>query len=59
MSIRPDGIHRLYRARREGLTEVWQFIDEMWTDWLARLKRVDERAERMNPEDERPERSEP
>jgi DNA-binding transcriptional ArsR family regulator len=59
VSIRPDGNRRLYKARREGLTEVWQFIDEMWTDRLAKLKRAAERAERRKPEDKRPERSEP
>ena len=59
VNIRPDGNRRLYRARREGLTEVWQFIDEMWTDQLAKLKRAAERAERKKPEDERLERSDP
>ena len=59
VSIRPDGNRRLYRAQREGLKEVWQFIDEMWTDQLAKLKRAAERAERMKPGDERPERSKP
>jgi hypothetical protein len=44
VTIRPDGNQRLYRARTEGLAEVWQFIDEMWTDRLARLKQVAERA---------------
>jgi DNA-binding transcriptional ArsR family regulator len=46
VSVRPDGNRRLYRARREGLSEVWQFIDEMWADQLAKLKTVAERAER-------------
>src|SRR5438874_3279083 len=36
VSIRPDGNHRFYRARTEGLDEMWQFIDEMWTDHLGR-----------------------
>lgn len=44
VSIRPDGNRRLYRARREGLSEVWQFIDEMWTDRLAQLKAAAELA---------------
>src|SRR6266851_9957328 len=38
VSIRPNGNQRLYRVRTEGLAEVWQFIDEMWTDRLGRLK---------------------
>ena len=45
VSIRPDGNRRFYRARAEGLSDVWQFVDEMWTDRLARLKAVAERAE--------------
>src|SRR4030081_1098807 len=44
VSIRPDGNRRLYRARTEGLTEVWQFIDEMWADRLAKLKQAAEQA---------------
>lgn len=50
VSVRPDGRRRLYRARQEGLTEVWEFIDEMWTDRLARLKRA---AERRSTQPER------
>jgi DNA-binding transcriptional ArsR family regulator len=46
VSIRPNGNQRLYRARTEGLTEVWQFIDEMWADRLAKLKLAAERAAR-------------
>src|SRR5256885_12300233 len=43
VSIRPDGNRRLYRARTEGLTEVWQFIDEMWTDRLGQPQPVTQR----------------
>src|SRR5882672_12869689 len=46
VSIRPNGNQRLYRARTEGLAEVWQFIDEMWADRLAKLKHAAERAAR-------------
>src|SRR5229473_3530911 len=42
VSIRPNGNQRLYRVRTEGLAEVWQFIDEMWTDRLGRLKNAAE-----------------
>jgi DNA-binding transcriptional ArsR family regulator len=42
VSIRRDGNRRLYRARTEGLAEVWQFVDEMWNDRLGRLKRAAE-----------------
>jgi DNA-binding transcriptional ArsR family regulator len=45
VSVRPDGNRRLYRARREGLAEVWQFVDEMWTERLAKLKQAAERAD--------------
>ena len=44
VSIRPNGNQRLYRARTEGLAEVWQFIDEMWADRLAKLKQAAEQA---------------
>src|SRR3954471_17556510 len=57
VSIRPDGNRRFYRARQEGLAEVWQFIDEMWTDKLARLKRAAEKAERSKADAEQPEGS--
>jgi len=56
VSIRADGNRRLYRARGEGLTDVWQFIDEMWTDRLAKLKAAAERAEDQDAHDDRPER---
>src|SRR3954470_16944626 len=46
VSIRADGNRRFYRADIEGLAEVWQFIDDMWTDHLGRLKVAAERAER-------------
>jgi DNA-binding transcriptional ArsR family regulator len=42
VTIRREGNRRLYRARTEGLAEVWQFIDDMWSDRLARLKRAAE-----------------
>jgi len=45
VAIRPDGNRRLYRARAEGLREVWRFVDEMWADGLAKLKVAAERAE--------------
>jgi DNA-binding transcriptional ArsR family regulator len=57
--IRPDGNRRLYRARREGLEEMWQFIDEMWTERLAKLKQAAERAARGGTEQAQPERSSP
>ncbi len=49
VSIRPDGNRRYYRARREGLAEVWRYIDDMWADRLSKLKDVVEQAERAQP----------
>ena len=57
VSIRPDGNRRLYLARTEGLADVWQFIDDMWTDRLTRLKRAAERRERTNHSPKRRKRS--
>jgi DNA-binding transcriptional ArsR family regulator len=45
VSVRPDGNRRLYRWRREGLRDAAEFLDEMWTDRLARLKVAAEREE--------------
>jgi DNA-binding transcriptional ArsR family regulator len=55
--IRPDGNRRLYLARTEGLADVWQFIDDMWTDRLTRLKRAAERSERTKRSPKRRKRS--
>ena len=46
VSIRPDGNRRYYRARQEGLADVWSYIEEMWTDRLSKLKAAAEQAER-------------
>lgn len=56
VSIRPDGNRRYYRARREGLTEVWKYIDEMWTDRLSNLKAVAEQADRAHLPEKRAKR---
>jgi DNA-binding transcriptional ArsR family regulator len=45
VDIRRDGNRRMYRARSEGLTEMRQYIEEMWIDRLAQLKQAAERAE--------------
>lgn len=45
VDIRPEGNRRLYRSRPEGLRDVAAFLDEMWTDRLARLKIAAEREE--------------
>src|SRR5664279_1461609 len=38
VSVRRDGNRRLYLANADGFTDVWKFIDGMWTDRLAKLK---------------------
>jgi DNA-binding transcriptional ArsR family regulator len=45
VEVRPDGNRRLYRWRREGLRDAVEFLDEMWSDRLARLKAAAEREE--------------
>ncbi len=42
VAVRTDGRRRMYRARREALAPVSAFIDDMWSDRLADLKRVAE-----------------
>jgi DNA-binding transcriptional ArsR family regulator len=55
VEVRPDGNRRMYRWRREGLRDAAVFLDEMWSDGLARLKAAAEREEW--PERTRAERS--
>ncbi len=45
VDVRPDGNRRLYRWRREGLRDAAEFVEEMWSDRLARLKHAAEREE--------------
>ena len=45
VEVRPDGNRRMYRWRREGLRDAVLFLDEMWSDRLARLKTAAEREE--------------
>ena len=45
VEVRPEGNRRLYRWRREGLRDAAAFVEEMWSDRLARLKAAAERAE--------------
>jgi DNA-binding transcriptional ArsR family regulator len=43
---RRNGTRRLYQARREGLTEVRQFLEGFWDERLDALRREAERKER-------------
>ena len=45
VEVRPDGNRRLYRWRPEGLRDAAAFLDEMWSDRLARLEAAAEREE--------------
>ncbi|MGH9136613.1 MAG: ArsR/SmtB family transcription factor [Acidimicrobiales bacterium] len=45
VEVRPEGNRRLYRWRREGLRDAATFLEEMWSDRLARLKAAAEREE--------------
>jgi DNA-binding transcriptional ArsR family regulator len=41
--VRPEGNRRLYRWRPDGFRDVAAFVDDMWSDSLARLKQAAER----------------
>jgi DNA-binding transcriptional ArsR family regulator len=43
---RRDGTRRLYSARPEGLAELRGFLEGLWDDGMARLKREAEKEER-------------
>lgn len=45
VDVRPNGNRRLYRWRPDGLRDAAAFVDEMWSDRLARLKAAAEREE--------------
>ena len=45
VDVRPDGNRRMYRWRREGLRDAAEFIDQLWSEKLARLKAAAEREE--------------
>ena len=45
VDVRAEGNRRLYRWRREGLRDAVAFLEEMWSDNLARLKAAAEREE--------------
>jgi len=45
VEVRADGNRRIYRWRREGLRDAVSYLDEMWSEGLARLKAAAEREE--------------
>jgi DNA-binding transcriptional ArsR family regulator len=46
LTERRDGPRRLYRARPEGLSELYAFVEEFWDGGLGRLKQAAEAEER-------------
>jgi DNA-binding transcriptional ArsR family regulator len=46
---RREGRSRLYSARREGLRPLREWLDEMWSEALDRLKELAEAEERGEP----------
>ena len=45
VAVRRDGNRRLYSWRPDGLRDAVAFIDDMWSEGLARLKITAEREE--------------
>ena len=54
LSERREGTRRLYRARPEGLAELREFLDEMWSSALDVARRLveDDRAARQRAEED-------
>ena len=52
VTVRPEGNRRLYMARVGALEPVSQFVDEMWSSSLQRLKHEAERIETNNSHDQ-------
>ena len=48
VTMRQDGRYRWYRANQEVLGPLADYLSEMWTDKLRRLKVLAERAERTH-----------
>jgi DNA-binding transcriptional ArsR family regulator len=44
--VRRDGTKRYYGIRRDGFSEIKQYIDRFWDDSLLRLKQAAEEEER-------------
>jgi DNA-binding transcriptional ArsR family regulator len=48
--VRRDGTKRYYGIRRDGFSELKQYIDRFWDDSLLRLKEAAEEEERRKNE---------
>ncbi|MGG1396722.1 metalloregulator ArsR/SmtB family transcription factor [Bacillus salipaludis] len=51
--VRREGTKRYYGIRRDGFTELKQYIDRFWDDSLLRLKEAAEEEERRKNESNR------
>jgi DNA-binding transcriptional ArsR family regulator len=54
VSARREGRSRFYATRNQGLQPLREWLDEMWGDALARLKRQAEAEERGEPRERAP-----
>jgi DNA-binding transcriptional ArsR family regulator len=50
VAVRRAGTKRYYRMRREGFSELKEYIDRFWDDSLQRLKEAAEAEERSRHE---------
>lgn len=50
VTIRKAGTKRYYGIRREGFSEIKQYVDRFWDDRLLLLKEAAEEEERRNNE---------
>ena len=52
LSERRDGTRRLYRARPEGLAELREFLDDMWSGALDTARRIAEDERGISEDDQ-------
>ena len=52
LSERRDGTRRLYRARAQGLAELREFLDDMWSGALDEARRITEYEQGVADDDQ-------
>jgi DNA-binding transcriptional ArsR family regulator len=52
LSERRDGTRRLYRARAQGLAELREFLDDIWSSALDAARRIAERERGIADDDQ-------
>jgi DNA-binding transcriptional ArsR family regulator len=52
LSERRDGTRRLYRARAQGLAELREFLDDMWSGALDAARRIAEHERGIADDDQ-------